>query len=360
MKASTCKSEPPAVAAGNPGRPLRVGFLPESDCAPLIVAQEFGVFEHYGLSVQLQCQPSWKHIHDKIIHGYLDAAQAPATLPFLINLGLTEEKATCFSGVVLSLQGAAITISRELSRLGVSDAASLREQLWKDRNRKIYTFGVSGPLSIEHALLHQWLRSAAAPPFVDVRIEPVPPEQMFPLLKLGYLDGCCVGEPWTSVAVQAGVGVCVATSATLAPSHPGKVLMVLKSFAQERAEAHERLAAALLHACAMCEELSTRQAACELLARPHLVNAPVECVEPGLVGPFAPKDARLRASQGLHVFCGSQANEPTPAKADWIAGQLFDLLRWNNRPASLNRAFRPEVYRRAQRLLQPLGKLSPR
>jgi ABC-type nitrate/sulfonate/bicarbonate transport system substrate-binding protein len=30
---------------------LRVGFLPEVDCAPLIVAQEFGVFDRYGLTV---------------------------------------------------------------------------------------------------------------------------------------------------------------------------------------------------------------------------------------------------------------------------------------------------------------------
>ena len=68
---------------------------------------------------------------------------------------------------------------------------------------------------------------------------------MYPLLKLGYLDGYCAGEPWGSVAVQAGVGACLETSATLAPAHPEKVLLVRKDFAQNRADEHERLIAAL-------------------------------------------------------------------------------------------------------------------
>jgi len=46
-------------------RTLRVGFLPEADCAPLIVAQEFGLFDRYGLTVELQSAASWRHIHNR-------------------------------------------------------------------------------------------------------------------------------------------------------------------------------------------------------------------------------------------------------------------------------------------------------
>ena len=91
--------------------PLRVGFLPENDCAPVVVAYEFGLFKQYGVEVELQSQANWKHLHDKIIHRYLDAAHAPGMLPFLINLGLTPEKEECVAGMVLSLQGNAITVS---------------------------------------------------------------------------------------------------------------------------------------------------------------------------------------------------------------------------------------------------------
>ena len=331
--------------------PLHVGFLPENDCAPLIVAQEFGLFHQYGLNVELESQASWKHVHDKIAHGQLDAAHAPATLPFLMRLGLTPERCECVTGLILSVQGNGITISHELSRLGVANAAAMRQQMWRDRRKKIYTFGVSYPLSAQYSLLCQWLRSPKVPPYIDVRIESVPPEQMFPLLKLGYLDGFCAGEPWNSVAVQAGVGTCVASSATLAPLHPEKVLLVRKDFAIRRSHEHERLIAALLHACFLCDLPENRGLVRDLLAQPQFVNAPPECLHPGLIGPFGPRDAQPRLYQELNIFHRSRANPPTGTKAKWLTGRLFEFLRWPVTPPGLKEVFRPDMYRRAQLLL---------
>jgi ABC-type nitrate/sulfonate/bicarbonate transport system substrate-binding protein len=332
-------------------QPLRLGFLAENDCAPLVVAQEFGCFKQYGLDVELHSQASWKHIHDHILHGHLEAAQAPATLPFLISLGLTPEKAPCVTGLVLSLQGNGLTVSRELRRLGVHDAASMRERLWTDRNRKIYTFATTCPLSPQYALLCQWLKAARVPPYTEVRIESVPPDQMFPLLKLGYLDGYCAGEPWTSVAQQSGFGTCIATSATLAPLHPEKVLMVRKDFADNRAEEHERLIAALIEACHLCERAENQPTICRLLAQPRFVNAPSECLEPGLQGPFGPEDAQIPSLYGGNIFYRGRANEPTATKAAWLTGRLFSFLRWETRPRGLDNVFRPDIFRRAQRFL---------
>jgi NitT/TauT family transport system ATP-binding protein len=332
-------------------QPLRIGLMPENDCAPIVVAQEFGLFKHQGLGVELHGQASWKHVHDNIVHGHLDAAQAPATLPFLINVGLTPEKTQCVTGMVLSLQGNGIAVSRELWHLGVHDAATMRERLWADRNKKIYTFGTTCPLSPQYALLCHWLKSAKVPPYTEVRLESVPPEQMFPLLKLGYLDGYCAGEPWTSVAVQSGVGACVATSATLAPLHPEKVLMVRQDFADKRPEEHERLIAALVEACWLCEQSKNRATICRLLAQPRFVNAPVECLEPGILGPFGPGDAQIRPLYGANIFFRGRANEPTAAKAAWLTGRLFNFLRWQTRPPGLDRVFRPDIFLRAERFL---------
>ncbi len=298
-----------------------------------------------------ESQASWKHIHDNIIHRHLEAAHTPAMLPFLINLGLTPEKCECVTGLVLSLQGNAITISRDLLRLGVRDAATMRLRMWEDRKKKMYTFGTPCPLSSQYALLCQWLKSAETPPYIDVRIEQVAPEQLFPLLKLGYLDGYCAGEPWTSVAVQAGVGACVATSATLAPLHPEKVLMVRKDFAQARAAEHERLIAALIEACFFCDQPENHCRVCKLLAQPRFVNAPLECLRPGLQGPFGSEDSRVRSLFGLNVFHQCRANQPSAAKAAWLTSRLFDFLRWNVRPPGLDRVFRPDIFRRAQRLV---------
>lgn len=282
--------------------------------------------------------------------GLLEAAHAPAALPFLMRLGLTPEQCACVAGLVLSLQGNAITISRTLARQGVRDAETMGAHLRQDRGRRTYTFGVGCSLSSQYFLLCQWLRAANIPPHA-VRIESAPTEQMFPLLKLGYLDGYCAGEPWATIAAEAGVGECVATSSQLAPLHPEKVLMARADFAAERADEHERLIAALIEACYLCDQPENRPLLCGMLAQPRFVNAPAGCLEPGLVGPFGAKDSQVQDLDGLSIFYRARANEPSAAKAAWLTGRLYQILRWAPRPAGLHGVFRPDVYRRALRLV---------
>src|ERR1039457_762509 len=331
-------------------KPLRVGFLPETDCAPVVVSQEFGLFSRYGLTVEIQSEASRRHIHNKFSQGLLDAAHVPASLPFLMNLGLTPEKCSAVAGLVLSQQGNTITVSRVLARAGVRDAETMGAHARQDRSRRTYTFGVACPLSPQYFLLCQWLKLANIPHHA-VRIESAPTEQMFPLLKLGYLDGYCGGEPWGTIAAEVGVGECVATSAQMAPLHPEKVLMARADFAEERTDEHERLIAALIEACYLCDQPENRPLLCRLLAKPRYVNAPADCLEPGLVGPFGPTESQIHALHGLNVFSRARANEPSAVKSAWLTGGLYEFLRWTSRPAGLKGVFRPDIYRRALRLV---------
>jgi ABC-type nitrate/sulfonate/bicarbonate transport system substrate-binding protein len=318
--------------------PLRLGFLPENDCAPAVVAHEFAFFEQHGLKVELHRESSCASLRDKLIHGALDAAIAPATLPFVLSLGLDFEQCPCVSGLMVSLQGNALTVSRRLWEKGVRDAASLRDRIFKDWGRHTYTFGVVFPYSPQYFLLGAWLRAAGIVPHSQVRIVVVPPEQMFPTLELGYLDGFCVGEPWTSVAVEAGQGVCLTTSVQLSPLHPEKALMVRGSFAAGHAEEHEHLIAALVEAGRFCEQAGNWEPLCELLARPEYVNAPVECIRSGLIGPFRATDRRIENLHGLNVFSAHQANEPSGRKTAWVTNHLWNYLH-------LKRAEAPGVQR---------------
>jgi ABC-type nitrate/sulfonate/bicarbonate transport system substrate-binding protein len=332
--------------------PLRIGFLPTNDCAPLAVAKEYGLFKKYGLSVELKQKPSWKDLHREIVYREIDAAHAPAALPFLMNLGITPLQTRCVTGLVLSLQGNAITVSEELWRKGVRDAEGLGRQIAKDRGKRIYTFAVDLPFSSEYFLLCQWLREGGLMPLRTVRILKVAPAEMFPMLKLGYLDGYCVGEPWTSLAVEAGAGRCVSTSATLAPLHPEKVLLVREDFAEKRAEEHDRMLAALMEACAFCDDENNRAELCELLSQPHYVNAPIECLHAGLLGPCDPEDSGLHSLHGLNIFESYRANDPTASRAAWITGQLHRFFRWKNKPAGFDGVFRRDIFQRARRLLK--------
>ena len=226
--------------------------------------------------------------------------------------------------------------------------------MWHDRKRKIYTFGITCPFSSQYFLFRDWLNSVNIPPCPDLRIEYAPPEQLFPLLKLGYLDGFCAAEPWGSVAVQAGVGACLETSASLAPLHPEKVIMVRKDFARDHAEEHERLLAALIEACHLCDGDENRSVLCTLLAQPQYVNAPAECLEPALVGPFILDGVgRGGLPEALHVFHRGGANEPTPAKACWLVDRLFDCLSSGPRHPVVTRVFWQDIFQRARRRAPP-------
>ena len=340
------------------GRPLQVGFIPDADCAPLIFARESGLFEKYELDVDLHRETTWANIRDKVIQGDLDATQAPATLPFVANLGLDSDQCACVAGLVLNLHGCAITVSRELWDQGVREADTLRDLVYRNWGRRTYTFGVVFPYSPPYFLLRQWL---AAGGFVgrEVRIVVLPSAQMFPTLRLGYIDGYCAGEPWTSLAVEAGAGACVASSGDLAPLHPGKVLMVRRDFALERAGEHERLAAALLEACVFCDQPGNRPLLADMLSQAHYVNAPADCLKPVTAETAVSTGAPPRGDAGGNIFHRYNANDPTVEKAEWLVSRLYDLIDESilkypliERTPMFKNVFRRDIFDRARALVR--------
>ena len=53
---------------------LRLGFIPLTDCAPLVVAKTLGFFAEEGLDVELSREVSWATLRDKVTVGALDGA----------------------------------------------------------------------------------------------------------------------------------------------------------------------------------------------------------------------------------------------------------------------------------------------
>jgi ABC-type nitrate/sulfonate/bicarbonate transport system substrate-binding protein len=332
--------------------PLRIGYLPVSDCAPLVYAHEAGLFARYDLNVELWRETRWADVRDKVIQGAFEAGHAPAPIPFLAALGIDSDHCACVSALVLNLEGNAITISRRLWEAGVRDAPTLRQHIYENWGKRTLTFASGSTFSSQYYLLRKWLKSADIAPGREIRLVTVPPAQMFPTLKLGYIDGFCVGEPWTSLTAHAQEGHCVATSAGLAPLHPEKVLMVRQSFSQGRSSEHERLLAALIEACAFCDQPGSRPVLAEMLAHPHYLNTPIECLQPP-----GPSHSDLPAPLSLDIFRRYQANDPTDEKAAWTMELLYDLL--DQHPADLcnplrapvlKNIFRRDLYERANAL----------
>lgn len=334
--------------------PLRLGFVPLTDCAPLVIAHELGLFRKYGLQVTLHRELGWATIRDKIIYGELDAAHALAAMPVAATLGLGSIRCDCLTGLVLNLNGNAITLSNNLRERGVNDGPSLKQIIQQLRHEKTLTFGAVAPFSSHYFLLRKWLLNYGINPERDVRIVIVPPPQMVANLKAGHLDGFCVGEPWNSVAAEARAGWCVAASAELAPEHPEKVLMVRRDFAEKRAEEHTALLAALLEACAFCDEAENREQLVATLARVEYVGVPEAALQRSFRQEFDFGDGRMRRVRDFVVFHRYDANEPSAAKAAWVLQQLREVATGiepsNFNPALGRRVFRADLIEKAVRL----------
>ena len=334
------------------GEPLQIGFIPDGDCAPIAVARESGLFEKYELDVQLRRETRLSNIRDRMIEGDLDAVHAPATLPFITNLGIDSDHCASVTGMVLSLQGNAITVSRHLWDEGVRNGKTLRDLIFRNWGKRTFTFGVVFPHSPALLLLRRWLREGCVSPS-EVRIVVVHPAQMFPTLKLGYIDGFCAGEP----AVEAKADVCVATSRELAPLHPEKVLMVRSDFAARRASEHERLIAALLEACAFCDQPANRPLISEILAQPQYVNAPTDCLK-NILGVEDLADRPESDAAPLNIFYKYNANDPTDDKATWVLGHLYEMIEQralplppSGRAPVLKNIFRRDIFQRAKAMV---------
>src|SRR5262245_28692552 len=107
-------------------RSLRLGFVALSDCAPIVMAHELGLFVKHGVNVELHREVGWATIRDKIVYGELEAAHAPAGLVVAASCGLGSIQRECLTGLVISLNGNAITLSQNLRQLGVHDGPTLR------------------------------------------------------------------------------------------------------------------------------------------------------------------------------------------------------------------------------------------
>lgn len=333
---------------------LRLGFVPLTDCAPLVIAQELGFFQKYGLQVELHRELGWASIRDKIIYGELDAAHAIAPMPIAATLGLGSIRCECLTALVLNLHGNAITLSNVLWREGVRDGDSLRQYIQNSRREQLLTFGIVYPFSSHRHLFRKWLTNYGIDPDKDVCFVVVPPAQMVANLKAGHLDGFCVGEPWNSVAVQARVGWCVSTSAELCPGHIEKVLMVRREFAEQREREHLALVAALVEACEFCDAPENIYEIISICSRPKYIGASAAALHAGFSGRFDFGHDSARTVSDFFVFHRNGANEPSDDKAAWAlesvraSGLCYD-------PAALNLAqirgvFRADLYDKALRL----------
>src|SRR5690349_16210048 len=95
-------------------KPIKLGFIPLTDCAPLVIAKEMGFFAKYGVDVQLSKEASWAVVRDKILNGELDGAHCLFSMPFSVYTGVGGKAGQEMKiAMMLNNNGQAITLSKD-------------------------------------------------------------------------------------------------------------------------------------------------------------------------------------------------------------------------------------------------------
>lgn len=330
-------------------RPLRLGYVPLSDCAPLAVARELGIFEKHSLNVHLSRELGWASVRDKIYYGDLDAAQSIAGIAFALGLGFSDLRCEVAVPMILNLHGNAVTLSKEFNPSEIGKGEGLKNHLryaWK--KDRPFTLAATHRFSSHNILLHTWLKRCGLSTPGDVEIVFLPPPLMPRQLKAGHIDGYCVGEPWNSEAILDGSGWCPVTSSELSHGHPEKVLLVSGRFLREERDQTIALVSALLESCRKCQDPDFREDLLQILAMEQYTGASPDVLRNSLSNQFI-TGAEPSSGSAFHIFHGDSVNRPTVEKASWVLAGLRAIGALPEITAgSLSRIYREDIFLSAQ------------
>ena len=263
---------------------VKIGFIPLTDCAPIVVAAEMGFDKKYGIKITPSKEASWAAIRDKTVNGELHAAHVLYGLIYGVQLGIGGQKKDMAVLMTLNHNGQGITLANQLKEKGVKDGATLKRLL--DNENRDYTFAQTFPTGTHAMWLNYWLAANGINPLKDVKTIVVPPPQMVANMRIGNMDGYCVGEPWNARAIYDKVGYTVATSQDIWVDHPEKVLGTTAEFVAKNPNTSRAMIMAILDACKYIEALENRAKVAKLISGKAYVNAPEEVIAGRFVGDY--------------------------------------------------------------------------
>ncbi|HYG75943.1 MAG TPA: CmpA/NrtA family ABC transporter substrate-binding protein [Planctomycetota bacterium] len=304
---------------------LTLGFIPLTDCAPLVIASEKGIYKKYGLNVAIKKMASWAATRDAIQKNEIQGAHILLGMIVGSSLGVGDvnspvKKVPMCVLQMLNLNGQAITLKKSLLDAGIKTPADIKKAI-TEKGMKL-TFAMTFPPGTHAMWTRYWLAAGGVHPDKDVKLITIPPPQMVANMKTGNMDGYCVGEPWGARAVAEGIGGTGITTQGIWKDHPEKVLGVTEEFAKASPNTCKALIAATLEACRWLDDLKNRPEAAEIIGRQEYVNCKPDTILDRMLGKYihAPGASPVDDPDYMRFF---ERNTPVPylSHAMWFMSQ---------------------------------------
>jgi nitrate/nitrite transport system substrate-binding protein len=303
---------------------VNVGFIPLTDCASVVMASVLKLDEKYGIKINLSKEASWAAVRDKLVNGELHAAHVLYGLVYGVHLGIGGQKKDMSILMTLNNNGQAITLSNQLKDKGVTTGEALKKLV--DAEKRDYTFAQTFPTGTHAMWLYYWLAHHGINPMSDVKTITVPPPQMVANMRVGNMDGFCVGEPWNNRAIYDKIGFTAATTQDIWKDHPEKVLGCTGEFAQKYPNTARALIMAVLEASKYIDDMGNRRKVAEIIADKSYVNCPVDVIDQRLEGKYEDGLGKKWNDPNYMKFCNNGAvNFPYLSDGMWF---LTQHKRW--------------------------------
>jgi nitrate/nitrite transport system substrate-binding protein len=340
-----------AYASDAPESPkVRIGIIALTDCSSIVMAHELGLFRKHGIESTVSKEASWAVIRDRLTLGENQATHMLLGMPYASTVGLLGAPVKpMIIPFYLNRNGQAITLTRALLHRGARTPQQIKPLALEAKAKgQPLAFAMTYPPGTHAMWMRYWLASGGINPDRDVSLITIPPPQMVANMKVGKMDGFCVGEPWNARAIADGIGFTAITTQQMWRDHPEKVLAFTEEYVQKNPRTVKAVMRAVLEASQWIDKPENRPRLAEVVSQAQYINCPKEIILGRLLGDYDYGDGRKETDKLYMTFFDRHTNFPLKSHGLWWLSQF---RRWGmvKEPPDykriVERVHRPDLFR---------------
>ncbi|MBD2386232.1 CmpA/NrtA family ABC transporter substrate-binding protein [Cylindrospermum sp. FACHB-282] len=361
--ATTGNAAPSAIPAANTATvettKAKLGFIPLTDAAPLIIAKEKGFFAKYGMKdIELAKQKSWPVTRDNLKIGSsgdgIDGAHILSPMPYLITI---KDQVPVYLLARLNINGQAISVAEKLKdqKVGLQSKV-LKEAVDKAKaDKKSLKVAMTFPGGTHDLWMRYWLAAGGINPDQDVVLESVPPPQMVANMKVGTVDAFCVGEPWNAQLVSQKLGYTALVTGELWNDHPEKAFAMRQDWVDKNPNATQAILMAIMEAQKWCDQTENKEEMCKICSDRKYFNVAAADILERAKGNIDFGNGRTEQNSKHRMkFWADNASYPYKSHDAWF---LTEEIRWGYLPqdtqvkAIIDKVNREDLWKQAAKTL---------
>lgn len=323
-----------AFADDTPERPdVNLGIIALTDCSSIVIAHEKGLFKKYGIKSTVTKGASWAAIRDSLSNGDIQATHMLIGMPIASTMGLGgAPKKPMIIPWLINRNGQAISLKKELKGKVTDDPKALKPFVDEAKAAgKPMTFAMTFPPGTHAMWMRYYLAAGGIHPGdasgggADVSLITIPPPQMVANMKVGQMDGFCVGEPWNARAIGDDIGFTSITTQAMWKDHPEKVCAFTEEYAEKNPKTVKAVLKALHEASVWLDKMENREEQANIVSAATYINCPPETILGRLQGKYDMGDGRRYRDTDYMIFSDRNCNYPQAKYCQWW---LTQLRRW--------------------------------